>query len=149
MASPASPQISIAIAEPGPVLDHCYAIRRMVFVEEQQVDANLEFDGLDETATHYVAFVDSKPAGCARLVDCGEGRAKIGRVAVLASHRRRGIGAAIMKRVIADAATQGFREAVLHAQLVACPFYAALGFERYGDEFLEANIPHCRMKRPL
>jgi predicted GNAT family N-acyltransferase len=126
----------------------CFAIRTAVFVEEQGVAAKIEFDELDETATHFLALVDGVPVGAARIVDRFP-TAKIGRVAVLPAYRSLGIGVATMRFATRHAATAGFTDARLHSQTSAVPFYERLGFAAEGDEFLEADIPHFRMRRTL
>ena len=100
-------------------------VRAMVFIAEQKVPRELEFDEDDKTAEHFISF-DARHmvTGCARLLDNG----RIGRVAVLRPFRGRGIGEAVMKTV------------------QAMPFYERLGFEPFGDEFDEAGIPHRMMR---
>ena len=89
-----------------------------------------------------------EPLATARLLD-KDGRAKIGRVAVLAAVRGQGLGAEIMQAVLDEARRRGFTEAVLDAQTYALPFYARLGFIPEGEEFDEAGIPHYAMRRRL
>ena len=127
----------------------CYAVRKEVFCGEQAVDPALEFDGLDGACRHYLARDAATPLGTARTRPLGDGRVKIERAAVLAAHRGRHIGLALMERLLADARGDGFGEAVLHAQTHAGPFYGALGFAQTGDGFEEAGIPHIRMTLAL
>ena len=127
-----------------PDADAILAVRRTVFVEEQAVPESLEIDGLDETCQHVLAFDTSNRAiGTARLMPHG----RIGRVAVLADWRKRGVGAALMRTLLAEADRRGFAEIELHAQTWTIGFYETLGFLCEGDEFLEAEIPHRRMVR--
>lgn len=123
-----------------------FAIRRRVFCDEQRVDPAEEFDGLDDGCRQYLARRDGRPVGTARLRETGPGAVKIERVAVLATERRCGIGAALMARAIADARAGGASEIVIHAQCHAEHFYAGLGFRTVGDVFDEAGIPHVRME---
>lgn len=119
-------------------------VRREVFIDEQQVPESLEIDGLDGECVHALAFdVEARPIGTARLMPHG----RIGRVAVLAPWRKRGVGAKVMRVLLAEADRRGFEEIELHAQSWTIGFYESLGFEIAGEEFLEAEIPHRRMVR--
>jgi predicted GNAT family N-acyltransferase len=121
------------------------AIRRRVFVEEQGVPAELEWDGRDPDCAHVLALVNRDPVGTGRLLPTG----KIGRLAVLASSRRHGIGSRMLRRLAELARERGLREVYLHAQVAALPFYAAHGFVAEGPEFEEAGIAHRRMRLAL
>ena len=121
----------------------CERVRAMVFMAEQKVPRELEFDEDDHRAEHFVA-IDSRQMvmGCARLLDDG----RIGRVAVLRPFRRRGIGRVIMEAVLERAKARGMASVYLGAQVQAQPFYEQLGFKPYGDVFDEAGIPHQMMR---
>jgi predicted GNAT family N-acyltransferase len=122
------------------------AIRTVVFVEEQHVPAELEWDGRDEECFHTLAFSRrGEPIGCARLLPEGY----IGRMAVVSGWRKKGVGSELLKALLARAAALQLREVRLHAQLHAIPFYERHGFEQIGDEFMEAGIPHMEMVRRL
>jgi len=123
-----------------------YAVRLAVFQLEQGIAREEEFDDDDESATHVLATYDGEAIGTGRLLEY-DGYAKIGRMAVLAPHRRLGVGAAIVRKLMRLAQQRGHRRFVLHAQVRAIPFYEALGFTATGPEFDEANIPHRRMER--
>lgn len=124
-------------------------IRRTVFVEEQQVPEEEEWDGLDPSCTHFLAWLPTTPesteppipVGTARLLPDGH----IGRVAVLASARGKGVGVALMNAAIDAARQQQHQRVVLSAQLHALAFYEQLGFVAYGDVFMDAGIPHREM----
>lgn len=122
-------------------------IRREVFVDEQKVPEEMEIDGLDEVCVHVLAEdADGKAIGTARLMP--EGR--VGRVAVLDSWRRCGVGAALMVKLENEAARQGMPRLVLHAQTWTVPFYQSQGYLVIGDEeFVEAGIPHLLMEKEL
>lgn len=120
-------------------------IRAAVFIDEQRVPVELEWDAFDAEALHWLARLDGQPVGTARLLRSGQ----IGRMAVLREQRGRGIGAALLSAVIARADVLGRRELFLHAQSHAIPFYERFGFEAFGPEFLEAGIPHRTMRRTL
>jgi predicted GNAT family N-acyltransferase len=127
---------------------HAFDIRRRVFQEEQHVPAEEEFDADDDVATHVLVAVHGVPAGTGRIV-FRSGYAKIGRMAVLPEWRRQGVGRALMHALLEIATAQRVRCVVLHAQVQAISFYAALGFRIVGEEFEEAGIPHRRMERVL
>jgi len=121
-------------------------IRTEVFVKEQNVPMDLDFDGLDSDCIHWLAYDDeNRPVGTGRLLPDGH----FGRMAVLKPKRKRGIGDAIMRAVIETAAAEQLPELFLHAQLTALPFYSGLGFMSYGEEFLDADMPHIAMKLVL
>ncbi|HEX4942997.1 MAG TPA: GNAT family N-acetyltransferase [Usitatibacteraceae bacterium] len=121
-------------------------IRTTVFVVEQNVPAGLEMDGRDGDCAHALAeTADGEPIGTGRLMPDG----RIGRMAVLASWRGRGVGAAILDALMAEAKRRGFRETYLHAQSHAQAFYARHGYVVEGDEYLEAGIPHIGMRATL
>ncbi|MFH1550601.1 MAG: GNAT family N-acetyltransferase [Planctomycetota bacterium] len=123
-------------------------VRRTVFVAEQNIDRALEFDGLDDEATHFVAHEGEKVVGAARLLLRGE-TADIGRVAVLAEYRGKGTGRALISAAEEEAALAGAKVAVIHAQTHTAELYKHLGYEITSDEFMEAGIPHFEMKKPL
>jgi predicted GNAT family N-acyltransferase len=125
-----------------------FDVRRRVFQNEQGVPAEEEFDADDDRAVHVLATIGGGPVGTGRVVFHPE-HAKIGRMAVLKHHRRRGVGRALMDALITVATEQHCGQLVLHAQVQAIPFYEALGFHVVGDEFEEAGIPHRRMERCL
>lgn len=125
-----------------------YDVRRRVFQDEQGVPPELEFDADDEIAAHVIAEVGGIVVGTGRVVRHDD-YAKIGRMAVLAPWRKRGIGRALLSALVREAAQQGAQRAVLHAQVQALGFYTRAGFHVVGDEFEEAGIPHRRMERYL
>ena len=142
------PDIFFRIALPGADRDACRSIRRAVFVIEQGVPEEIEYDDLDDFAVHYLATRCDHPVGCARYV-VRDLCIQVGRVAILASERGQGIGTALMQRLLADAVAIGFTRAILHAQISALPLYEKLGFVREGNEYLEAGIPHLSMYKEL
>lgn len=118
------------------------SIRRTVFVLEQHVPEELEWDAFDAVSEHVIA-VDGRhtAAGTGRLLPDGH----IGRMAVLREWRRRGAGSAILAELISIARDRGVTEVRLHAQTHAIGFYERQGFVTCGGEFLEAGIPHRAM----
>jgi predicted GNAT family N-acyltransferase len=121
------------------------AVRRAVFVDEQGIPAELEWDEWDERSLHAVLYVGDVPVATGRLLP----DAHIGRMAVLPAHRRQRLGARILERLVAEAAARGNVAVELNAQSHVCAFYAAHGFEAFGDEYDEVGIPHRRMRRRL
>lgn len=123
------------------------SIRFRVFVDEQHVPPSMETDDRDPFCTHLLAFKNDEAVGTGR-VDLDKG-GKIGRVAVLASKRRQGIGAALMVRLHEVAKRSGLNNAWCHAQVAVVPFYEKLGYRIAGETFYEAGIEHVRMEREI
>jgi predicted GNAT family N-acyltransferase len=145
----AATEVEIRLVTTAEEMEAARRVRRCVFIEEQAVPEDLEWDEYDATARHFCLWVGGEIVGTARLVIKEGGAGKIGRVAVLREHRGAGRGAALMRRVMADARALGCRELVLDAQVYVIPFYERLGFAAKGDEFLDAGIPHRRMRLRL
>ena len=120
-------------------------IRRRVFIEEQQVSQEEEWDGRDDLCLHFLAQRGDTALGTARLLPDGH----IGRVAVLQEARGMGVGVALMQAAIAAAQRQGHPAVELTAQTHALAFYERLGFTAFGDIFLDAGIPHRSMRLEL
>ncbi len=125
------------------IIEH-FKVRGEVFILEQHVSWDEEFDHWDETAIHFNAYQDGHIVGVARLY-----QNKVGRVAVLKSHRRQGIGEALMKAVAKYAKQHGLTTLELGAQLQVQAFYEQLGYEPYGDHFMDANIEHIMMRKKV
>jgi predicted GNAT family N-acyltransferase len=121
------------------------AIRETVFVQEQGVDPALEIDGRDAECLHALA-IDSRGdvVGTGRLLPDG----RIGRMAVLAAHRGRGVGAALLVALVNAARTRGDSRIWLHAQTQAAGLYRRHGFVPIGETFMEAGIEHIEMELP-
>jgi len=120
-------------------------IRFEVFVREQRVPAELEMDAMDAQCLHALAFHGQVAVGTGRLLPDGH----IGRMAVLRQFRKRGIGGAMLKRLIEAARARGDREVALSAQVHALPFYRAHGFVEEGPQYEEAGIAHQAMRLTL
>jgi predicted GNAT family N-acyltransferase len=121
-----------------------FAIRMRVFVKEQGVPAEIELDRDDKRALHFLATAGGKAVGTARIV-LHSRDAKIGRMAVLKSYRRKGVGNKLLRRAIAAARRLGAKTIYLHAQVAVIGFYDRLGFRAVGPVFDEAGIPHRKM----
>ncbi|WP_019614858.1 GNAT family N-acetyltransferase [Psychromonas ossibalaenae] len=120
-------------------------IRETVFIKEQGIDAEIEFDGNDQSALHALLFVDGQAAATGRMLEDGH----IGRIAVLRDYRGQGLGAKIVLSLIDAAAEQGYQRVYLGAQKQAVDFYTKLGFIPFGEEFMEAGIVHLSMHKIL
>jgi predicted GNAT family N-acyltransferase len=130
----------------------CLEIRHVVFVLGQAVSADLEFDGLDAQARHFLAFGDDdsieNALGTARM-RVVEDTAKAERIGVLESARGLGIGRALVAAIEAHARSIGIERIRLNAQTRVTEFYEKLGYEAYGEPFVEAGIDHRAMKKSL
>jgi YbgC/YbaW family acyl-CoA thioester hydrolase len=126
------------------------ALRTAVFVEEQRIPVELEWDADDATALHAVAYNRlGQPVATGRLLSAGPGLAKIGRMAVHQVLRGTGLGEQVLRTLVREAQARGDRQVQLHAQRSAESFYARLGFQPQGEPFDEAGIPHIAMAAPL
>ena len=121
-------------------------VRDAVFVVEQGVPPEVERDEWDQRSDHALALDrDGRVVGTGRLLPDGH----IGRMAVFPAWRGQGIGGQILASLIARARERGMKRVVLNAQTHAVSFYARHGFAAFGDEFMEAGIPHIGMGREL
>ncbi len=120
-------------------------IRDIVFGKEQDVAREVDWDGKDEHCIQVIVTDENKPIGTGRMQPDG----KIGRLAVLDSWRRQGIGQKMLKVLVETAGKEDFKEVYLHAQVHAISFYEKCGFHKVGREFLEADIPHIKMTKSI
>lgn len=141
------PAQHIVIRQADWILDRSalQTVREEVFIREQRVPEALEWDAYDARALHLLALGGDRPVATARLTTDG----RIGRMAVLAPWRHRGIGAALLDRLLEVARAQGLTRPRLNAQTTALGFYRRAGFRVVGEEFLDAGIPHYRMELSL
>lgn len=122
------------------------AVREAVFMREQSVPEELEWDGRDEGSRHALALSAKGDAiGCGRLLPDGH----IGRIAVLPQWRKQNVGTALMEALLAEARSRGFEQVEVDAQTTAIPFYHRFGFEEYGAQFEDAGMPHIKMRLRL
>ena len=124
-------------------------IRTTVFQQEQGVSADLEFDGLDEGASHLLAYLNGKAVGTARIREIDGDTAKIERLAVLSSARKLGVGKGLMRSALNTILEQNKSLAIVHAQEHIADLYQQLGFAIVGERFTEAGIPHVKMVKRL
>lgn len=146
-------------AEDPADLEACFRVRKEVFVGEQGVPEEIEYDAHDATAVHVLAVrADGVPLGTGRLL-VGEAAVEhhgddpsvgsLGRLAVTREARGRGIGAALVRALEDAARARGLSAMDLHAQSHALRFYERLGYTAYGPEFEEAGISHQAVRRSL
>jgi predicted GNAT family N-acyltransferase len=138
----------IKIINPGEDYSEAMKIRYKVFVEEQGVPYENEIDEYDKSAYHIILSDREEPIACGRIY-FKDNAAKLGRVAVLAEHRRKGCAIKICDELINIAASHDIKNIILHSQTYAVPLYEKLGFTCVGDEFLEEDIPHYKMALAL
>ena len=136
-------------AATSPEMAGARALRIEVFVGEQGVPEELELDALDATAVHAVALDGAEVVGTGRLLRLSGQEAQIGRMAVRASFRRRGVGSRILRLLEDEAKEMGAVQVVLHAQSYVSAFYRGLGYREEGPPFFEAGIEHILMRKAL
>ncbi|WP_427923027.1 GNAT family N-acetyltransferase [Streptomyces sp. cg40] len=150
---------AVRVAEDPADREACSAVRKEVFVVEQGVPQELEYDEYDAVATHVLAVrEDGLPLGTGRLLYGEAAAAKtdgdltvgsLGRLAVTKEARGLGVGVALVRAIEDAARARGLAAVDLHAQTHALGFYERLGYEAYGPEFPDAGIPHRAMRRSL
>lgn len=121
------------------------AVRTPVFIEEQAVTPEFEWDDIDATAVHLLAMLNGEPIACLRVIDYK----KIGRMAVLKDYRGCGLGAALLLEAVAICKKQGSKSVYLSAQTHAIEFYRKAGFRQTSDEYCDVDIPHVDMQLDL
>lgn len=122
-------------------------VRSSVFLIEQAIPPELEYDDRDPICRHAVVYLDYQPVATGRI-DLPLG-GKIGRVAVLKPFRRQGLGRQVMQGLEQEAIASGLERVWFHSQVPAMPFYFSLGYQGIGEEFMEADIPHRKMEKNL
>ncbi|MFJ4482192.1 GNAT family N-acetyltransferase [Streptomyces longwoodensis] len=156
---PGAPSYTVRVVADLADRDACFAVRKEVFVGEQGVPEEIEYDAYDAVAVHVLAVrEDGLPLGTARLLhgEAALGRTggdasvgSLGRLAVSRAARGLGVGAALVRAVEDAARARGLAAVDLHAQTQALGFYERLGYVAYGPEFPDAGIPHRAMRRVL
>ena len=155
MSDTATPIAIVPVRNEGELFQ-ALAIREVVFIEEQSVPEGLERDAEDASAYHVLAMRGGHAIGTGRLVELSEpppgaqGKwGRVGRMAVLSSDRRHGVGVKLLTALEAEARRRGLEGIKLHAQLSAMEFYKRHGYEADGAVFEEAGMPHLEMKKVL
>jgi predicted GNAT family N-acyltransferase len=129
-------------------LKKAFQIRETVFVIEQKVDPNDEYDEFENSSSHFLALLDGKPVGAARWRFTKNG-IKLERFAVLQEARGKGVGQALVGATLEDISSHPESKGktkYLHAQLNAIPLYSKFGFQKVGEMFEECNIKHFKME---
>jgi predicted GNAT family N-acyltransferase len=121
------------------------AIRTPVFIEEQFVTHEFEWDEIDANAVHLLATFDNQPIACLRIIHYQ----KIGRMAVIKQWRGKGLGASLLREAIDICKKQGSKSICLSAQTHAINFYLKAGFKQTSDEYTDVDIPHVDMQLDL
>lgn len=142
--------VTVKLGEWSSLGDDAQRIRQEVFVNEQKIPAEMEWDAADEGCLHAVAYNRfGRALATGRLLEHVPGVAKIGRMAVLRGMRSSRIGREVLDALMREGRSRGYREVLLHAQLAAISFYGRAGFLERGERFEEAGIGHVEMVRGL
>ena len=137
-------KLKIKIVENKNELTKVFEIRKTVFIKEQNVPYNIEIDGLDPEAEHFIVYLDDKPIGCARI-RTEKNNAKLERIAILKEQRHKGFGKQLTKFLINYCKQKNYEEIHLHSQTYVLNFYEKLGFIPIGETFYEAGMEHISM----
>ena len=138
--------VSVRVGAWDSLGDDARGIRTSVFIREQGIPADMEWDNADSGCVHAVAYNHfGAPLATGRLIEHVPGVAKIGRMAVSQAVRGSGVGRSVLDALMQAARDRGYREAVLHAQVSAAPFYSRAGFVARGSVFDDVGIPHIEM----
>lgn len=137
--------MNITLGDWASLREQALPLRHAVFVMEQHVPVELELDEMDAVSIHALALDAGTAVGTARLLPDGH----IGRMAVAAGWRKRGVGTALLLALLDQARRNGVAEVILNAQTHAAGFYARHGFVQRGGEFDDAGIAHVEMARRL
>lgn len=141
-----APAVRIEITDWARAEAQVMPVRMAVFVVEQGVPEDIERDAFDAVSRHAIARDEAGAVvATGRLLPDGH----IGRMAVAASLRGKGVGGVVLEALVAEAARTGLAKVALNAQVHALAFYRRHGFVEYGDVFMEAGIPHRAMRRTL
>ncbi|NQV15620.1 GNAT family N-acetyltransferase [bacterium] len=135
-------KISVSIIQSSEEKEQALRIREIVFVDEQKVTPEIEYDEFEDVSTHVIAYLDQQIVGTARWRLTEKGY-KLERFAVLSEARGKGVGAALVEFIIGQIDQR--KPVYLNSQLSALTFYLGLGFRAKGEVFYEANIPHRKM----
>jgi predicted GNAT family N-acyltransferase len=139
-------KLNYKLVESEDELREAFKVRKRIFVEEQGISENLENDGCDSKALHMVVQYGERTIGTARVLFPAPGVAKIERMAILKTFRRKGIGSEIVSFLNERLKTNKIDRIVVHAQYPAVPFYKSCGFVGSGAPFNEAGIGHIKME---
>ncbi|MDW0112691.1 MULTISPECIES: GNAT family N-acetyltransferase [Sporosarcina] len=141
--------IDVKIARSDRERDDAFYVRKKVFVDEQGVPITLEIDEYDQTANHFIVYIDENPIGAGRIREINKGIAKVERVCILQEFRGKHLGSLIMEELEKYARSENMTKIVLNAQSYAVPFYEKLGYVVTSPEFMDADIPHRAMEKEI
>lgn len=140
-------EYKLVVREGKENFDDSYFIRNEVFVKEQGFSN--EFDEKDNKSLHFLIYYRRKPIANARAFSDDGKKYHLGRVAVLEKHRERGIGRILIDFAEYEIKKRGGEEVIISAQTRASGFYKKVGYEPYGEEYMDENCPHISMKKAL
>ncbi|WP_139852983.1 GNAT family N-acetyltransferase [Acinetobacter pullicarnis] len=138
-------EFTVVVGDWHSLQQHAQHIRELVFILEQDIAPEDEWDDQDPISTHFVVYDADQPIATARLLSNDH----VGRVAVLKEYRSKGIGKLVMQEIIALAKQQQRKELILSSQVHATQFYSGLGFAVQGESYLDCGIPHVDMVMTL
>ena len=134
-------QVTIELVSWQQAKSHLRQVRTVVFIHEQLVTPEFEWDDIDSSAVHLLAMHENKAIGCLRIINY----AKIGRMAVLKPWRGLGVGKMLLNEAIEICRQHGIKQIVLSAQTHAIHFYQQTGFQITSGEYTDVHIPHVDM----
>jgi len=129
--------------------ENALEVRYNVFVEEQQIDEELDRDGEDQNAVQFTYYVDSKPVGTVRLRQESDKTGKLERLSVISGYRGQGIAKKLMSEFEDFCREVRINKIIMSAQKDVEGFYKSLNYSSYGEEYEEVGIPHIKMKKNL
>ena len=138
-------EFTVVVGDWHSLQQHAKHIRELVFILEQDIAPEDEWDDQDPISIHFVVYDADQPIATARLLSNDH----VGRVAVLKDYRSKGIGKLVMQEIIALAKQQQRKELILSSQVHATQFYSGLGFAVQGESYLDCGIPHVDMVMTL
>ncbi len=122
----------------------CFKVREEVFVKEQKISREEEYDGIDDKCQHIVAYINSEPIATGRIVT-KDNKHYLGRIAVIKKYRGEGYATGLIKEMISYLKQQNVNEIYLSSQLYVKELYEKIGFKEFGDIYLDCNIEHVSM----
>ena len=135
----------IRLIENQKEMNDVFEVRRVVFVEGQNVPKKCDLDGLDDTAKHVIVLLNNQPIGCARIRFL-ESNAKFERIAILEKYQGMGFGIKLMNFLIEYIKKEGFKKITIHSQYYIKDFYTKCGFKEKGKKFIDVGIAHIEME---
>jgi len=140
--------MNLKVVETKEELDAAYQVRMTVFVEEQNVPADIEIDEHEKEAIHFIGYEENQPIAASRLRFVDE-YGKLERICILKEYRGKHYGLALIEKMESVIKEKGYSKAKLNAQTYAIPFYEKQGYKKVSDEFMDAGIPHVTMIKNL